>query len=69
MRDRESERHRHRQREKQTPRRKPDAGLNPGSPESCPRPKAGAKPLSHPGIPSITVLKATEKWTRKDFCL
>ena len=26
-------------------------GLNPGSPRSCPGPKAGAKPPSHPGIP------------------
>ena len=26
-------------------------GLDPGSPGSCPRPKAGTKPLSHPGIP------------------
>ena len=28
-----------------------DAGLDPGTPGSCPGPKAGAKPLSHPGIP------------------
>ena len=28
---------------------KPDVGLNPGSPGSCPGPKAGAKLLSHPG--------------------
>ena len=26
-------------------------GLDPGSPGSHPGPKAGAKPLSHPGIP------------------
>ena len=26
-------------------------GLDPGTPGSCPGPKAGAKPLSHPGIP------------------
>ena len=31
--------------------REPDAGLDPGTPGSRPRPKAGAKPLSHPGIP------------------
>ena len=31
--------------------REPDVGLDPGSPESCPGPKAGAKPLRHPGIP------------------
>ena len=45
------ERQRHRQREKQAPCREPDVGLNPGSPGSHPGPKAGAKPLSHPGIP------------------
>ena len=31
--------------------REPDAELNPGTPGSRPGPKAGAKPLSHPGIP------------------
>ena len=31
----------------------PDAGLDPGSPGSRPGPKAGAKPLSHPGIPLL----------------
>ncbi|CAD7691217.1 unnamed protein product [Nyctereutes procyonoides] len=31
--------------------REPDAGLDPGSPGSRPGPKAGAKPLRHPGIP------------------
>ena len=29
-----------------------DSGLDPRSPGSRPGPKAGAKPLSHPGIPS-----------------
>ena len=29
-------------------------GLDPGSPGSRPGPKAGAKPLSHPGIPKLT---------------
>ena len=47
----ERERQRHRQREKQAPWREPDVGLDPGTPGSCPGPKAGAKPLSHPGIP------------------
>ena len=51
MRDRERERQRHRQREKQPPCRKPDMGLDPGSPGSHPGLKAGAKQLSHPGIP------------------
>ena len=50
-RERERERQRHRQREKQAPCRKPDVGLNPETPESCPGPKAGAKLLSYPGIP------------------
>ena len=31
--------------------REPDAGFDPGSPGSRPGPKAGAKPLRHPGIP------------------
>ena len=33
----------------------PDVGFDPGSPGSRPGPKAGAKPLRHPGIPSKTV--------------
>ena len=53
------ERHRegqgHRQREKQPPCREPDAGLDPRTLGSRPEPKAGAKPLSHPGIPSISI--------------
>ena len=52
--ERARERQRHRQREKQAPCRKPDAGLNPGSPGSYPRPKAGAKLLSHPGCPDVS---------------
>ena len=50
--DIERERQRHRQREKQAPCREHNAGLDPGTPGSCPGPKAGTKPLSHPGIPS-----------------
>ena len=46
------ERHR-RQREKQAPWRDSDAGIDPGTPGLCPGPKAGGKPLSHPGIPNI----------------
>ena len=53
MRDTHRERQKHRQREKQAPCREPDAGLDPGTPGSRPRPKAGAKPLSHPGIPEL----------------
>ena len=54
--DRERERQRHRRREKQAPCREPDLGFDPRPPGLCPGPKAGAKPLSHPGIPGITVL-------------
>ena len=49
--ERERERQRHRQRKKQGPCREPDAGLDPGTQELRPEPKAGAKLLSHPGIP------------------
>ena len=49
--ERKRERGRHRQREKQAPCREPDVGLDPGTPGSHPGPKAGAKLLSHPGIP------------------
>ena len=44
---------RERQREKQAPGREPDVGLHPRSPGSPPGPNAGAKPLSHLGIPSF----------------
>ena len=50
-RHREREKQRHRQREKQAPCREPNVGLDPGTPGLRPGPKAGAKPLSHPGIP------------------
>ena len=36
---------------------KPDVGLYPGSPGSGPGRKAGAKPLSHPGIPHMCIFK------------
>ena len=49
--ERAREKQRHRQREKQAPCREPNVGLDPGTPGSHPGPKAGAKPLSHPGIP------------------
>ena len=47
----------HRQREKQAPCKDPDVGLDPGTPGSCPGPKAGTKPLNHPGIPSTKHLE------------
>ena len=56
-RERERERQRHRRREKQAPCGEPEVGLDPGTPGSRPGPKAGAKPLSHPGIPNIFVLR------------
>ena len=43
MRDTQRQRQRQRQREKQAPCREPDAGLDPGSPESGPGRKAGTK--------------------------
>ena len=50
-RERERKRQRHRQREKQAPCREADVGLDPRTPRSHPGLKAGAKPLSHPGVP------------------
>ena len=50
--ERKRERQRHRQREKQAACREPDVGLDPRTPGSHPGLKAGAKPLSHPGIPN-----------------
>ena len=47
------ERQRHRRREKPAPCREPDVGLDPRTPGSRLGPKAGAKPLSHPGIPEF----------------
>ena len=50
MRGTHRERQTHRQREKQAPCRKPDVGLDPRTPESCPEPKADVQPLSHLGV-------------------
>ena len=36
--------------------REPDVGFDPGSPGSRPGPKAGTKPLRHPGIPDANFL-------------
>ena len=55
---RETQREREREAETQAEReagslhREPDVGFDPGSPGSRPGPKAGAKPLRHPGIPA-----------------
>ena len=35
--------------------REPDVGFDPGSSGLCPEPKAGAKLLRHPGIPSHSI--------------
>ena len=37
--------------------REPNMGFDPGSPGSRPGPKAGAKPLRHPGIPMFPLNK------------
>ena len=37
--------------------REPNVGFDPRSPVSRPGPKAGAKPLRHPGIPGNKFLK------------
>ncbi|XP_048956054.1 myeloid leukemia factor 1 isoform X2 [Canis lupus dingo] len=60
--------HRKREREAETQaegeagsmHREPDVGLDPGSPGSCPGPKAGAKPLRHPGIPILVNLNVND---------
>ena len=56
-RERERERQRHRQEKQQGPCRKPDVGLDPGTPGSCSGPKAGSKLLSHPGVPHLMNFK------------
>ena len=45
------------QREKKAPCRETDVELDPRSLGSCPELKAGAQPLSHPGIPKVFFLK------------
>ena len=57
MRDTQRERQRPRQKEKQAPFRKPDVGLDPRTPGSCPGPKAEGQLLSYPGIPDSTLLR------------
>ena len=53
MRDIERERDRDRQTQAEGEagsKQEPDAGRDPRSPGSCPGPKAGTQPLSHPGV-------------------
>ena len=45
--------------------REPDVGLDPGSPGLRPGPKAGAKPLRHPGIPVNKILIKKESHNSK----
>ena len=59
MRDTERERERARGRGRSRlsgSSREPDVGLDPGTPGSRQGLKAGAKPLSHPGIPEIFLI-------------
>ena len=63
-RDRERGAERHRQREKQAPCREPGVRLDPGTPDSGPGLKAGAKPLSHPGILRTFHFKSSSLWLR-----
>ena len=64
-----TEREREREREAETQaegeagsmHREPDVGLDPGSPGSGPGPKAGAKPLRHPGIPGPVIVRNTSR--------
>ena len=53
-REAETQAEREAERKKQAPCKEPNAGLDPGSLGSCPGPKAGATPLSHPGVPAST---------------
>ena len=53
---RDTEKQRRRQREKQAPYRDPNVGLDPRTTGSCPEAKAGAQPLSHPGVPEVIIL-------------
>ena len=72
------ERHRGRGRDKGRGRSRlhaggPDVGLHPETPGSRPGPKAGAKPLSHPGIPVIyfCILKlwVSFLWLKSEFLM
>ena len=54
-REREREAETQAEREAGSMHREPDVGFDPGSPGSRPGPKAGAKPLRHPGIPENNI--------------
>ena len=55
MRDTERQRQ-----EKQAPCKKPNMGLDSRTPASHPGLKADAQPLSHPGVPPLSFIKATQ---------
>ena len=63
----------HRKRERQAEgeagsmHREPDVGFDPRSPGSRPGPKAGAKPLRHPGIPRSQPLKTPNFYSKLGF--
>ena len=75
MRNREREREREREAETQAEgeaasmHQEPDVGFDPGSPGSRPGPKAGAKPLRHPGIPVMKFLMNNKFVTEVDIIL
>ena len=50
----------------QAPRGDPDAGLHPTTSGSCPKPKADAQPLSHPGTPNFPFLTLPNIQQRTD---
>ena len=54
---RDTERQKHRQKEKKATCTEPNVGLDPGTPGSCPEPKADTQLLSHPGVPSLEKFK------------
>ena len=55
MRDTQRERQRHRQREKQALCREPVVRFDPGTPGSCPEPKADASTTKPPSCPYCTL--------------
>ena len=61
--DRHTVRERQAEGEAGSTHQEPDVGFDPGSPGSHPGPKAGAKPLRHPGIPINCYIKK-EHWDK-----
>ena len=56
------ERQRHRQREKQAPHQGAQCGTRSQAPRTTPELKTDAQPLSHRGIPNVSILNATEPY-------